>query len=409
MPPMTEPEAAETGQPSRAKGVRRPRVAIVYHFFAHYRAAVMVELARRSGLDVTLVGDAGDYESDIKAWQTPPDMRFRLAPCRRLRGSAMWQKGVVGLALGNEFDALILLGNAYWPSTWLAAILGRLRGKRVLFWTHGWITPPRGAKGAFRNAFYRLAHGLLLYGHLAKQYGIEAGFDPGRLHVIYNSLDYDAQRAARATVSAEDERSLRRELFGTDAVAVAICSTRLIAIRRLDLLIEAAAKLRAEGLPVVLLLVGDGAERANLEKLAAERGVPAHFAGACYDEARLARYTMASNVTVAPGKVGLTAMQSLAFGTPVITHDEADDQMPEWEAIIPGRNGSLFRRNDADALAQAMRPWLTRPGVDAATRAECHKATDRFYNPSMQRRAIERAVRGKPADDLFWMREGNLS
>jgi 1,2-diacylglycerol 3-alpha-glucosyltransferase len=385
--------------------VRRPRVAIVYHFFAHYRAAVMVELARRSGLDVTLVGDAGDYESDIKAWQTPSDIPFRLAPCRRIRGSSMWQKGVVGLALGREFDALILLGNAYWPSTWLAAILGRLRGKRILFWTHGWITPPRGAKGAFRNAFYRLAHGLLLYGHLAKQYGIESGFDPERLHVIYNSLDYDAQRAARSTVSPEDERTLRRELFGTEAVAVAICSTRLIAIRRLDLLIEAAAMLRAEGLPVVLLLVGDGPERANLERLAKERGVPAHFAGACYDESKLARYTMASNVTVAPGKVGLTAMQSLAFGTPVITHDEADDQMPEWEAIIPGRNGSLFRRNDAKALAEAMRPWLLTPGVDPATRAECHRATDRFYNPSMQRRAIARAVRGQSADDLFWMRE----
>lgn len=394
-------EAASTTQ----SAARRPRVAIVYHFFAHYRAAVMVELARRARGSWTLVGDTQDYESDIKAWKPPEDVPFRVASCRRIRGSIMWQKGVVGLALGNDFDALILLGNAYWPATWLAAIIARLRGKRVLFWTHGWITPPRGLKGAFRNTFYRLAHGLLLYGHLAKQYGIEAGIRPERLHVIYNSLDYDAQRAARAKVSTDDERALRRELFGSDDVAVALCSTRLIAIRRLDLLIEAVARLRAEGMPVVLLLVGDGQERANLERLAAERGVPTHFAGACYDEDRLARYTMASNVTVAPGKVGLTAMQSLAFGTPVITHDEADDQMPEWEAIIPGRNGSLFRRNDVAALADAMRPWLQQPGVTPATRAECHRATDRFYNPSMQRRAIERAVLGKGADDLFWMRE----
>jgi glycosyltransferase involved in cell wall biosynthesis len=171
------------------------------------------------------------------------------------------------------------------------------------------------------------------------------------------------------------------------------------------LLIEAAARLRGEGFPVALLLVGDGPERAALEQLAKERNVPAHFAGACYDEAQLARFTMASNVTVAPGKVGLTAIQSLAFGTPVVTHDDISDQMPEWEAIIPGRNGSLFRKNDVAALADSMRPWLAAPGVDAAIRAECHRAIDRFYNPDMQRRAIERAVEGKPADDLFWMRE----
>jgi glycosyltransferase involved in cell wall biosynthesis len=402
-------EKPTTAEPTG--NARRPRAALVYHFFAHYRGAVLTELSTKGRCRWTFFGDLADYDqaSKIKTWERPPGIDFRQARCHRLYRAIMWQRSLIGAALGGEFDALVMLGNAAWPATWIAAAVARLRGKRVLFWTHGWITPPRGAKGAFRNAFYRLANGLLLYGHLAKQYGIEAGLSPDRLHVIYNSLDYDAQRAARARVTLADELAIRRELFGRDDVAIAMCSTRLIAVRRLDLLVEATALLRAGGLPVVLLLVGDGPERASLERIAAERGVPTKFTGACYDEDTLARYTMASNVTVAPGKVGLTAMQSLAFGTPVITHDDAADQMPEWEAIVPGKNGSLFRKNDIAALADAMRPWLQRPGVDVATRGACHEATDRFYNPTNQRRAIERAVLGKPADDLFWMREGDRS
>jgi len=352
-----------------------------------------------------LFGDGTDAGSGIARWQAPPDIPVRTARARYLPGGMMWQSGIVQLGLSREFDALVFVGNATWPATWITAILGRLTGKRVFFWTHGWIVPPTGIKGLFRNAFYRLANGLLLYGHGAKEIGIRAGFDPARLHVVYNSLDVEAQTAARDRVTPEDERALRRELFGSPDIAIAMCSTRLTALRRLDLLIEAASELRRSGMQIGLLLVGDGPERQNLERLALERGVPTCFTGACYDETMLARYTMASNVTVAPGKVGLTAMQSLGYGIPVITHNDADHQMPEWEAITPGQTGSLFHRDDLPSLIEAMRPWLHSPGTDAATRARCRVIIDRFYNPEFQRRVIDRALQGLPADDLFWLHE----
>jgi hypothetical protein len=43
--------------------------------------------------------------------------------------------------------------------------------------------------------------------------------------------------------------------------------------------------------------------------------------------------------------------------------------------------------------------------ADPATAAACRSVVERFWNPGYQRCAIERAVLGQPADDLFDRRE----
>jgi hypothetical protein len=132
--------------------------------------------------------------------------------------------------------------------------------------------------------------------------------------------------------------------------------------------------------------------------------VRVHFEGACYDESRLAALITASNVTVVPGRVGLTAIHSISYGVPVVSHSDPDDQFPEWEAIIPGRTGSYFRKGDVRSLAEAISPWIAIAEPPQEVRAACDTLIDRFWNPAYQRRAIERAVCGEPADDLFDVR-----
>lgn len=383
-----------------------PKVAIVYHFFAHYREPVLRELASRGRYSYLFLGDTRDpFREGIAPADLDDLPNFRPTRCRVIGGRLLYQQGLLRLALRRDVSAIIYLGNAKWPMTWLSATLARLTGKRVLFWTHGWTDWDREFAGRVRSVFYRLAHGLLLYGHFAKAVGIGKGFRPEHLHVIYNSLDHEGQRAARLSVTGDDIARTRADLFGDPATPVVICTSRLTATRRLDMLLEALALLQAEGHPVNLLLVGDGPERVPLEALAATKGLNVHFFGPCYEESVLARLIMASNATVAPGKVGLTAMHSLAYGVPVVTHDDPEDQMPEFEAVIPGKSGSLFTRGDVADLARAIRRWTGTPHVSDEVRHACNRAVDRFYTPSFQRRAIERAIAGADADDLFWMRE----
>ena len=68
------------------------------------------------------------------------------------------------------------------------------------------------------------------------------------------------------------------------------------------------------------------------------------FYGATYDEKELSKLIYMSDLTVSPGNIGLTAIHSLSYGTPVCSHSNFNNQMPESEAIINFENGFFFRK-----------------------------------------------------------------
>ncbi|MSR29187.1 MAG: glycosyltransferase [Phycisphaerales bacterium] len=384
---------------------RRPRVAVVYHFYPHYRRAIVEALAQSSAADFTFFGDDHEYLNSIEPAHLSSRVRFVLAPTHHLGGPFMWQWGAIAIAFRREFDTVIFHPVPHWPCTWMGAILARAMGKSVIFWGHGFLAAPRGVNGLVRRALNALPHAHMFYGRRAKQIAMDLGWNPERLHVIYNSQDLQEQTAARDCVTLERRCAIRRELFGNDTTPVIVCTSRLVAVRKLNLMIEAAAELAHRGRPVHVLIVGDGPERAMLENLARERGVTAHFEGACYDECRLAELMMASNVTVSPGRVGLTVTHSMVYGVPVVTHSDAEDQAPESEAIIPGRTGSLFAKDNVGSLGDAIEPWISSQFPSQATSDACRGIVERFWNPLYQRRAIERAACGRNADDLQDPRE----
>lgn len=368
----------------------RQKVAIIYPFFAHYRAAVLRELIDNGVHDYYLMGDATDPSGSIKTIDFNGEPRFIATRSKHLTPAVMWQGGLLAAALEGRYDCYIFLGNAAWPATWLAAIGARLRGRRVLFWTHGWTHPDHGLKRTIRGLFYRLANGLLLYGHYARDIGVRQGFSPQQLQVIYNSLDFELQRSLLDPIGDDERRDTRRQLF-SETAPVVIASARMTRAKRFDMLVRALSIVNRTR-RVNLLLVGDGPESQALTDLARRERVYAVCVGACYDELRLAQLFSMANVTVSPGNIGLTCMHSLAYGVPVITHDVPQEQNPEWEAIMPGVTGDLFKKDSVESLAIAIEVWTRTELVSSQTRRSCIESIRGKYHPAVQRRLIDEAV-----------------
>ncbi len=380
----------------------RNRVAVCYHYFAHYRQTIIETLIKHGAYNYHFYGaDYDPTDGNVKCYSELPKNRFHKFNCWQVFGLLLIQPKILTLPFGKNTKAVIFLGNPYMPFTWLAAIICKLTKVRVLYWTHGWRRPESGITGKVRKLFYQLADGLLVYEHRAKCIGIELGFDPDSIYVVYNSLKFDEQTVLYQKFK-NDQRALdlKKEALFNNQNKVIICSSRLIENRNIDLLIRAVASLNSNEECFNLLVVGDGPQKAELETLARQANVNAQFVGECYDESILATYFMMSVATVSPGPIGLMAIHSFSYGVPVIVNDEPDFQGPEWGTIVSGVNGSFFKKGDIQSMANEILYW-TKPDIDQQKiQRNCRAVVDRAYNPNFQTKVIDRAVRGEPADDL---------
>jgi glycosyltransferase involved in cell wall biosynthesis len=410
---MTSTQSHHDGSyPAGDKRNGRTRAAIIYQILHHFRDPIFSRLVNR-GIETPSYHFVASRLNDVDSNRTIDPSRADLPleegglpwtflRNRPLGGPFLWQSGVLRTASKRGLDTIIFLGNMYYLSTWVAAIVARLTGKRVLFWGHAYTRREANLKGSIRKLFYRLAHGSLVYGDRAKNFLVDRGFSANDIYVVYNSLDYARQRAVRESTDAATVTSLRSRLFENADLPTLVCIGRLDPRKHLDQLIELVSKLESRDLSINVLIIGDGEDRAHLEALSAEKQTQSRVCiyGACYDEEEIGPLLMSSTLCVCPGHVGLTAIHAMAYGVPVISHGDLDDQAPEVEAILPGETGDLYQQGSGEDMTDRIESWLrTHPNRDDVAHA-CIRMIEDRYNPDRQSIVIDGAVRGIPADRL---------
>jgi glycosyltransferase involved in cell wall biosynthesis len=371
----------------------------------HYREALYERLMASDRADYWIVAAAHPSEA-MRTVRYPNGWRWIDAPARPIPGTggrAVWQWGAASAGWSRRFDTVLMMANPRDPALWLCALGARLTGKRLLMWTHGYKRSGTPMLHRIRSLWHALAHGLLLYGHFGKAMCIRHGDPPEKCHVVYNAVNYDRQRTERHRLTPDRVAGVRRELLGESDGPVVICISRFYRRKRIDLLLEALAKLRERHhVDAQLLLVGEGEALEPLVAQADRLGISTsvHFVGSSYDEPRTAELISLADLCVAPTHIGLTAVHAMAYGVPVVTDDDLENHGPEFEAIIPGRTGAFYRAGRADDLAEVMARWLLPTPRKDDVGAECIRIVERFYTPQVQAEAIERAVAGEAADDL---------
>lgn len=361
----------------------------IYNSAAHYRRAIFLQMD--SEFDCAWAfGEKPIGGKDIKS-MNPEEFRNFLGYLKNVRlfGNWYWQRGAMRL-LFQDFDTYLVLGEPFCLSTWFFCALAKLMPKkRVFFWTHGWYGRENFAKRVLKKIFFRLGNGVFLYGNYARELMIKEGFSPEKLWTIHNSLAYGEQRKLRERLTPSPIFS---EHFRNENKTLVFVG-RLTKTKRLDMILDAAANLRSRGMELSIVFIGDGTERKPLQEKTRELNLEKNvwFYGACYDEAKLSELIFNADLCVSPGNIGLTAIHALSFGCPCVTHDDFRNQMPEFEAIVPGKTGAFFERGNTASLADAIREWFSENRSRDEIRRDCFAEIDASWNPQFQINILKKA------------------
>jgi len=298
----------------------------------------------------------------------------------------IWQFGSIPFALKSDFDAYVFLGEMNILSIWISAIICRLRKKNVLFWGHGLYGNEGYIKKRIRLLFYKIPHGHFIYNERSRELMIKEGFDSKKLFVIYNSLDYDYHKSLLNSVTEEELLTLKKTLFPKNPDSpIVIFIGRLTAEKKIQQLLQSIKYIIDDGKKINCIIIGNGENDLALKKLATDLNVNnfVKFYGPCYDEKENAMLLSVADCCVSPGNVGLNAIHSLSFGTPVITHNDLNHQNPEISSVIENITGELFEYNNVGNLVDQMKELIFVKGKQHY-RNNCIKIVDEYYNPYNQ-------------------------
>jgi glycosyltransferase involved in cell wall biosynthesis len=334
----------------------------------------------------------GDTMGDVKKMDYSVLSHFKKEIKNKtfLKRPLYYQCGVLSL-LKEDYTHFIMLGNVPCISTWVMILLSRLLKKKIYLWSHGWYGKERKLRLFFtKYLFFNLSTGVFLYGNYAKNLLIASGVKTNKLHVIYNSLDYDEQLKLRKQLQPD---SIYRNHFHNDAYNLVFVG-RLTSIKRLDILLNALNELNKPIQKFNLTLIGNGEMKDELILLAQELKIENNiwFYGELYNEKKLSELLYNADLCVSPGNVGLTAIHAMTYGCPVVTHNNFSHQMPEFEAIITGETGAFFEYNNLSSLVAIIQEWFSKNFDRGKIRNKCYKVIDTKYNPYYQINLVQSVI-----------------
>jgi glycosyltransferase involved in cell wall biosynthesis len=274
--------------------------------------------------------------------------------------------GIIPKILFGRYDAVIFFLGWGTVTSLLALAACRMSGTPVFMFGDSFLPPPedtpaRRLRAGSLRTILGMVDAYLVSGFTNAQYYEHYGADPRRFFLVPWAIDNE--RFAQAARFEAGERDAMRAKLGIGADDVALVfSAKFIPRKDPITLLRAVSRMEHRQRTVVVFL-GNGELREEMEHFAREHGVRAVFPGFINQRDLPKHYAMA-DVFVLPSlhePRGSVTNEAMAVGLPLVITDQTG---AVGDIVLHGDNAFVFPAGDADALAQ----HLDKLAGDAALR-----------------------------------------
>lgn len=251
--------------------------------------------------------------------------------------------------------------HAHWllPNGFLGAVASRRLGIPLVVSLPGSDVLVSGMNPLFRSMArfaMRQAAAITTNSEDLREAAIDLGADPARFSLIIYGVD-------PAAIAPDDapRAGLRRRWRIPEEAPLVLAVGRLVPKKGFAVLLRAAAQFEPA---IHTLIVGDGAQRAELEGLAGQSGAARriHFVGNVPRHELTGYYNMADifampSVRLPVDGLNVSVVEAMACGLPVVASDVGGNTL----VVRDGDNGLLVGEGQVSALAQAINRLAAHP------------------------------------------------
>lgn len=181
------------------------------------------------------------------------------------------------------------------------------------------------------------------------------GVAPSKIFITRNSPDTDLLCSIRESIKPD-----RAILPACEHRLVHV--GRLVAWKRVDMLLRAFARIKQRFDDAELLIIGIGPEEEMLKNLSVALQIDhcVRFLGGVYDPRRLGQYLLSSKIYVLAGMGGLSINEAMCFGLPIIC---AIGDGTEKKLVYDNINGKYFIDGNEDDLTAKIEYLFSHPAL----------------------------------------------
>ena len=293
-------------------------------------------------VDLAALRLRGPLLRELADREPPP---FEL-PVRSTYGVSFWRQAA-GLRRRLREDRIDIVHSHDLYSNWLNVVATRGTPTRSLVSQRNLRQPGPRALRLLQRLQVKGADHVLVNSHAIAQRLLARGADASRITVVGNAVEMRelaSRQSARAALCAE------LGLDGSARVVGVVANFR--PVKDHDLLIDAVAICRYARETMHFVLVGDGEERARIERRVADRDLSSvvHFLGARPDGPELASAFDLSVLCSREEGLPNALLEAMAAGTPVVSTAAGGAR----DLVEDGVTGFLVSERAPSALADRM-------------------------------------------------------